>query len=160
MKKKTNRLKGSGENHTLLYTGKGLLGLEKASFMGPGTNLTKRLKMNSQPKSYSDTVSQAHDIRYGLSSNIKDIRDADEKFLKSLEKAKNENLDYKFNIYQGDIGIKSKIFLEDYLKIKPDTFTDFGIEKLSVEEINLYRHKLKELEQKGFGRYNSKKCKF
>ena len=155
--------KGRGENHAFLYTGtnnSNILGLERASFMGPGTNLTKRLKQNSKPKSYSDTVSQAHDIRYGLSSNKNDIRDADNKFLQSLEKAKNDGLDYKFNIYQGDIGIKSKIFLEDFLKIKPETFTDFGIEKLSVEEINLYRNKLKELEQKGFGRYNIKKCKF
>ena len=64
------RQKGRGENHAFLYTGKGLLGLERASFMGPGTNLTKRLKQNSQPKSYSDTVSQAHDIRYGIAKDI------------------------------------------------------------------------------------------
>jgi len=153
----TNKLKGYGENHAYLYTGatnSNILELEKASFMGPGTNLTKRLKQNSKPKSYSDKVSQAHDIRYGLSSNRNDIRKADNKFLQSLEKAKNENLDYKFNIYQGDIGIKSKIFLEDKIKIKPEFFTEFGIEKLTQEEINLYTNKLNELEQQGFG------CKF
>lgn len=152
---------GKGENHAFLYTGRtdsNMLGLERASYMGPNTNLTKRLKQNSQPKGYSDKVSQAHDIRYGLSSNVGDIRKADNKFLKSLEKAKNEKLDYKFNIIQGDVGIKAKIFLEDRLGVKPEFFTDFGIEKLTNEEINLYKDKLKELEQQGFGK--SYKCKF
>jgi len=82
------------------------------------------------------------------------------KFLKSLDKAKKKGLDYKFNIYQGDIGIKSKVFLEDRFGVNPETFTTFGIENLTTEEINLYKNKLKELELKGFGRYNIKKCKF
>ena len=154
---------GLGENHAFLYTGtnkSNILGLERANFMGPGTNLTKRLKQNSKPKTYSDTASEAHDIRYGLSSNIKDIRTADNKFLQSLEKAKNEKLDYKFNIYQGDIGIKSKIFLEDKLGVKPEFFTEFGINNLTKEEINLYTNKLKELEQQGFGKRIRNKCRF
>ena len=160
MRKK--QLKGYGENHTFLYTGKGILGLEKASFMGPGTNLTKRLKMNSQPKTYSDKVSQAHDIRYGLSENIVDIRKADNKMLQSLEKASKEKLDYEFNIKQGQVGIKSKIFLEDYMKINPKTFASFGKNDLSKEEIDLYTNKLNELEMEGFGykRKIIKKCKF
>ena len=161
--KQEKNMKGSGENHAFLYTGStksNILGLERGSYMGPGTNLTKRLKMNSQPKTYSDTVSQAHDIRYGLANDINDIREADMKFLKSLDKAKKKGLDYKFNIYQGDIGIKSKVFLEDRFGVNPETFTTFGIENLTTEEINLYKNKLKELELKGFGIYNIKKCKF
>jgi hypothetical protein len=158
VKQQKKTLKGAVENHALLYTGKGLLGLERASFMGPGTNLTKRLKMNSKPKSYSDTVSQAHDIRYGLAEDIKDIRVADMKFLKSLDKAKKEKLDYKVNIIQGHVGIKTKVFLEDRVGVSPEVFTSFGIDKLTTEEINLYKNKLKELEQKGFGL--RMKCKF
>ena len=157
---------GYGENHAYLYTGSNasnILGLERGNFMGPGTNLTKRIKQNSQPITYTDKVSQAHDIRYGLSKNIKDIRTADNKFLQSLDKAKNEKLDYKFNIYQGDIGIKSKIFLEDKVGVKPEFFTDFGINNLTKEEINLYTNKLKELEQQGFGKRIKRirhKCRF
>ena len=166
--KTSSRMVGLGERHAYIYTGSNasnILGLERASFMGPGTNLTKRLKQNSQPKTYSDKVSQAHDIRYGLSKDIKDIRTADKKFLKNLDKAKNEKLDYKFNIYQGDIGIKSKIFLEDKVGVKPEFFTDFGINNLTKEEINLYTNKLKELEMEGFGKRKMKlrirhKCKF
>lgn len=152
------RMKGSGENHAYLYTGKGILGLEKASYMGPSTLLTKRLKMNSQPKTYSDKVSQAHDIRYGLSENISDIRKADKKFLQSLKKASKEKLDYKFNIIQGTVGINTKVFLEDKLGVKPEFFTDFGIDKLTTEEISLYSNKLKTLEQEGFGHQMG--CKF
>lgn len=161
-KKQIKPIKGSGENHAYLYTGStksNILGLERASFMGPGTNLTKRLKQNSQPKTYSDKVSQAHDIRYGLSENISDIRIADNKMLKSLKKASKEKLDYKFNIIQGNVGINTKIFLEDKLGVKPEFFTDFGINNLTKEEIDLYSNKLKILQQEGFGVIRMK-CKF
>jgi len=166
MRKKS--LRGAGEKHAYLYTGSkssNILGLEKASYMGPGTKLTQRLLQNSKPKNYSDKVSQAHDIRYGLSQNTSDIRKADEKMLKSLEKAKREKLDYKFNIIQGEVGIKSKIFLEDKIGIKPEFFTDFGIDKLSSREATLYQNKLNELELQGFGakrhiRKIQNSCKF
>jgi hypothetical protein len=154
-------LSGAGEKHAYLYTGSkssNILGLEKGSYIGPGTRLTQRLLQNSKPKTYSDTVAQAHDIRYGLSQNTSDIRKADEKMLKSLEKAKREKLDYKFNIIQGEVGIKSKIFLEDKIGIKPEFFTDFGIDNLNSSEIKLYRNKLNELELQGFGHRNM--CRF
>ena len=161
MKNRRSKLKGCGsEHHAYLYTGHGILGLEKASYMGPGTDLSKRLRQNSKPKTYSDKASQAHDIRYGLAENITDIRKADNKMLKSLDKASKEKLDYKFNIIQGQVGINTKIFLEDRLGISPESFTDFGIDKLSTEEINLYSNKLKTLEQEGFGRRLSVKLIF
>ena len=73
----------------------------------------------------------------------------------SLEKAKREKLDYKFNINQGIYGIQAKIFLEDYFYVPKTTFTTFGEEHLSPEEKALYTKVLGEEQMKGFG-----KCKF
>ena len=161
------KLKGSGEKHAYLYTGSdnsNMLGLEKASYMGPDTLLFDRIISGSKPKTYSDTVSQAHDLRYSLAGNTADIRKADNKMLENLKKASNEKLDYQFNIKQGEIGIKSKIFLEDYLGVKPETFASFGKDKLSDVELLVYTNKLKELELEGFGKKKKlrrlKMCKF
>jgi hypothetical protein len=152
-------LRGGELYHQILYTGKGLLGIEQSNFSGPGTNLTKRLKRGDKGKTYIDKIANLHDINYGLAENYDDIRSADERMLRSLEKAKKEKLDYKVNIIPAEIGIKSKIFLEDYLKIPKEVFTEFGIDKLSTEEVNLYKQKKRELELQGFG-IKVLKCKF
>jgi len=154
------QMRGGEVYHQWLYTNKGILGIEQSNYSGPGTELTKRLKRGDKGKTYTDKIANLHDINYGLSENYDDIRKADERMLKSLEKAKREKLDYKVNILPAEVGIKGKIFLEDYLKIPKETFTEFGIDKLTNEEINLYRQKKKELELEGFGRNKYRGCKF
>jgi len=153
-------LRGGELMHQILYTGKGLLGIEQANFSGPGTQLTKRLKRGDKGKTYVDRIANLHDINYGLAENYNDIRNADNRMLRSLEKAKKEKLDYKLNIIPAEVGIKSKIFLEDKLGVPKETFTEFGIDKLTSEEIKLYKQKKTELEMEGFGKKIKMKCKF
>jgi hypothetical protein len=155
--------RGGEMYHQILYTGRGLLGIEQANYSGPGTELTKRLKRKDKGKTYVDKIANLHDINYGLAENYDDIRNADERMLRSLQKAKKEKLDYKFNIIPAEVGIKSKIFLEDKLGVPKETFTEFGIDKLTSEEIKLYKQKKSELEMQGFGSKRSisrRMCKF
>jgi hypothetical protein len=153
-------LRGGELAHQWLYTGKGLLGIEQANYSGAGTKLTKRLKRGDKGKTYVDKIANLHDINYGLAESYDDIRKADERMLRSLQKAKKEMLDYKFNIIPAETGIKGKIFLEDKLGVPKETFTEFGIDKLTNEEINLYKQKKRELEMEGFGKKIRMKCKF
>lgn len=155
---KTNTLK-SGEKHGLTYvqtsntTGKYVV----SNFTGPGTSLFERLKKNQKGLSYSDDVSMVHDLRYSLAKSDKDIRTADLKMIESLNRAKKDKLDFDFNINQGLYGIKTKNFLEDYIGVKPSSFTIYGEENLGEDEKSLYKKVLAQQELLGFG---FGRCKF
>lgn len=155
---KTNTLK-EGERHGLTYvqtsnkTGKYV----PSNFTGPNTALFERLKKNQKGLSYSDDVSMVHDLRYSLAKSDKDIRTADLKMIESLNKAKRDKLDFDFNINQPLYGIKTKNFLEDYIGVKPSSFTTYGEQNLGEDEKSLYKKVLAQQELLGFG---FGRCKF
>ena len=155
---KTNTLK-SDERHGLTYvqtsnkTGKYVV----SNFTGPNTSLFERLKKNQKGLSYADDVSMVHDLRYSLAKNDADVRTADLKMIESLNKAKRDKLDFDFNINQPLYGIKTKNFLEDYIGVKPTSFTTYGEQNLGEDEKSLYKKVLAQQELLGFG-YGM--CKF
>ena len=98
----------------------------------------------------SDKVSQAHDIRYGLAKNEDDVRIADQKMLRGLERLKREGTDRGLNIAPAMLGIRGKILAENFGLLSRSAFIDDDF-KPKPEGVELMKSKLKELEQQGFG---------
>ena len=55
-----------GENHAILKLPNGMPGI--ANFMGPGTQVVKRLQRGDPPRTASDKTAMRHDIDYGLAT--------------------------------------------------------------------------------------------
>jgi hypothetical protein len=60
--------------------------LARHQFLGPGTNLTKRLARGDRGINKLDRVARDHDIDYSRADNIEDIWKADKKFIKETDK--------------------------------------------------------------------------
>ena len=141
----------SGEQHTILYTKDGF---KPASYMGPKTQLLKRLKSGSKPVSESDKISMIHDIRYTLSKNADDVRKANLKMLETLDRTAKNKADYRYNIALAKGGIKAKVVLEDKFKVPRTFFTTFGGD-YPEEDRKIMEDTLKEYEQLGYGKKKS-----
>lgn len=144
----------SGERHSILYN-ENTKKYQPAYFMGPGTNIFERLKNGDDKKIFSkaDKTSLAHDLRYYLSNSHQDIRNADMKMVDKLKKLENNKEDSKWNTRIGRYGIQGKMLLEDKLKVPKKFFTTFGDYKNDkMENQNLAKNKLQELEQEGYGK--------
>ncbi len=140
----------SGERHVLLYTPEGF---KSSSYMGPSTHLHDRVKEGVEPITSSDRTAFAHDLRYHFANSHDDIRAADKKMVSKLDEIQKNKGDYLFNIYQGKLGIKAKMALENAGIAKPENFTTFGEWKEdSPEDQKMLRDKLNQLEQEGYGR--------
>ncbi len=143
----TSRQGFPGERHGVLRLPDGSFG--RANYMGPGTNLTERLKRGDPPRTYTDKVSQAHDIRYALASSQDDVAKADRKMIETLDNASGK--DSSFNINLGKWPIKAKYYAESKGLIAPGRIASFGEVKTGDENEQLVRAKLAELESEGFG---------
>ena len=99
-----------GEKHMIIYLPDGTY--NPAIYAGPGTQLLTRLKRGDKPLSYVDTVSQAHDIRYGLAQTEADVRTADNKMVQQIAQGRRTGKDSNFNLNQVDLN-KAKILLEE-----------------------------------------------
>lgn len=148
----------AGENHGPQRVG-GDGRLVLGSYIGPGTQLYKRISKGSQPVSATDKTAQAHDLRYALSGpNPQKIHDADLKMVAKLRQLKRDKKDSNFNVNVGLIPMQAKLAGEsagilDELQFAPKhNITDQHIK-------DLYEKKLKRLEQEGYGTpaYNLKK---
>lgn len=137
-----------GEIHAPVWTKDGL---KFGSYIGPGTDLVSRLKSGAEPVSESDRVAQAHDIRYGKAKNASDVRAADLRMVKKLDELQKNKKDYLFNIYMGKLPIKIKMLAEDLGVIKKGSFSDMKGESNATADA-----KLKELDQKGYGKKKKK----
>lgn len=147
----------SGERHVILY---GPNGFQSASYMGPATHLNDRIREGVEPVTKSDKVAQAHDLRYWAANSHDDIRAADKKMIAKLDDIQSKGEDYKLNIYQGKLGIKAKMAMEDWGVAKPENFTTFGDwENDSPEDQKMLRAKLAELEQEGYGQHGKGRSK-
>ncbi len=137
-----------GEHHQLLKLPNKKFG--RANYSGPGTRITARIKRNDPPRTLVDQVAQAHDIRYDLAEGGDDVRKADQKMLRSLERLKRENTDSRFNINPARLGIQAKIAAENFGLLSREAFIDTS-KKPSIGDRNILKSKLNQLEQKGFG---------
>ena len=105
----------------------------------------------------SDKVAELHDINYALAKNEGDIRLADQRMVNKLKEIERNKQDSAFNIKQGQIGIKTKMALED-IGIPKSAFTTFGDVK-EDRAIQILESKRQQLEQEGFGKPVKKKKK-
>lgn len=124
-------------------------GYSRGNYLGPRTEIAARLRRGDQPINFADTEAQAHDIRYTLARNAADVRRADERMIAVLSRGQKERLDYPGNLLLGKTGIQAKVALEN-LGVPPTAFTSFG--GVSPADREMMTAKLKELEQRGFGR--------
>lgn len=165
--KTVNFLTGSklkpGEKHAIVYDPVNKK-YTAANYIGPGTDLLTRLKRGDKPIVKSDKVAQAHDIRYTLSKDIKEIKEADSKMVNKLKSLRKNKEDSNFNTYPAQIGIQanqllSKILPEKYFDKFVNYMTDYkkSNKELTEEDKKLLDDKLKELESEGYGINKKKK---
>lgn len=107
-----------GEKHAILRLPNGKL--QTAQYIGPGTNLIPRLKMNNPGLTDADRVAKMHDIEYTLAqySGDRDTqknmgRAADIRMINSLDKIAREGRDTPFNTQIARNAIKLKTIGED-----------------------------------------------
>ena len=147
-----------GEKHAILQLPNGKYGM--ASYMGPNTELIKRLRRNGgdPPRGNSDKASQAHDIRFALAQDadtkeeqIKQIRRADNKMVDALNRVSDNKSDSRFNIELGRKLIQGKILAEEAGLMKKGSFGG-DLKKLSKEDRELLTKKERELDMEGYGK--------
>jgi hypothetical protein len=109
-----------GENHGVLWVpGRGF---QRASYMGPGTQIIKRIQRGDKGKTPIDQISKLHDIDYTIASGLaKDEqehaqmgREADQRMINNGWKAYKEGKENIFNLAEGAGLIKAKTLLEDW----------------------------------------------
>ena len=151
----TGRDAFSGEKHAILELKNGKFGM--ANYMGPGTQLVKRLRRGDPPRTKSDKVAMRHDIDYALASGlsnkeaqVKAIREADERMVSSLNRISNENGDSKKNIFQGRRLIQGKMAAEDAGLMQKGSFGG-DLKKISDDDKILLMSKRAGLNQEGYG---------
>lgn len=135
----------AGEKHAILKLANGKYGV--ANYMGPGTQLEKRLRRGDPPRTASDRVAQAHDSRYALAKSQKDVASADRKMIAKLKQLQKQRLDSSFNIQMGMRPIQAKLHAESLGLVKPGKIASFG----DATDRGLVEGKLRELEQEGYG---------
>lgn len=116
-----------GEKHMILQLKNGKNGV--ANFMGPGTQVEKRLRRNDPGRTPADTVAKRHDIDYALASGARDtagqfkqIRAADNRMINSLKKIQANKSDAGRNIQAGMRLIQAKKLGEDVGILGKDKF--------------------------------------
>ena len=139
-----------GEKHAILKLPNGKYGM--ANYMGPGTQLEKRLKRGDPPRCPADAVSKAHDLRYSITTNSDDIRDADVKMVDKMGKIK----DAPHNIFLGKRLIQAKMAAEDLGIMKKDAFVK-KMKKRSREDSEILKTELGKMEMQGYGRKKRRK---
>ncbi len=110
-----------GENHGILKMPNG--SLERAAYMGPGTQVIKRLKFGVRGKTPVDRIAQRHDIDYSLATTPEEVRQADLRMVNSTANVSRARQDHPFNIAQANL-MKPKIFAEKYLGANRFGFAD------------------------------------
>lgn len=137
-----------GETHSpLIVNGK----MRVASYVGPGTQIIKRLKRGDKPLTETDSVAQLHDINYALAQNLDDVRNADIRMIEKLKQIEKNKGDSKLNIMVGKKGIETKVYLENKGLLDKNKFFDNNYGSLSDEDKQLLENKRNELIQKGYG---------
>ena len=145
----------TGEKHSLLQLPNGKLGV--ANYMGPGTHIIERLKRGDPPRTESDKVAQAHDIRYALASGVKSkekqaqmIRDADQRMVNALDRISRAGTDDTKNIFIGKRLIQAKMLGEDAGVIPKGSFGG-DLKNIPDDDRIMLMSKSAGLNQEGYG---------
>ena len=108
-----NRLE-KGEKHAPLLMPDG--SLEIGNYIGPGTQAPKRAARGDRGMTPVDDLAMRHDALYSLAKTKKDIRLADEDFLRILKRGVVK--DHPMNLRTGELGIASKYAAETRTGVK------------------------------------------
>lgn len=138
-----------GEKHALLKLPNGKYG--RANFMGPGTQLTKRLKRGDIGRTPSDNVAMMHDINFNLATSVDDIRAADKRMVNTLKKIEARGTDSKFNTQQGMRLIQAKMIGEEAGILDPRRFAG-SLKGASPADKPMVLEARKKLEMEGYGK--------
>jgi hypothetical protein len=145
----------AGEKHMILQLKNGKNGV--ANYMGPGTQVVQRLKRGDPGRTPSDTVAKRHDIDYALSAGsrtradqFKQIREADNRMISSLQKIEANNGDAARNIQAGMRLIQAKKMGEDAGIIGKDKFAG-PLRNIPDDEKILLMSNRASLTQQGYG---------
>lgn len=145
-----------GEHHAILQLPNGKNGI--ANFLGPGTQIIKRLERGDPPRTESDAVAKMHDINYELASGepsledqLKSVRMADKRMVNSLERIERAKGDAPRNIFLGKNLIKAKMLGEDIGVLSKKEFAG-PLVKLSDKEKDILLTNQSKLAQDGYGR--------
>lgn len=136
-----------GEKHAIQRLPNGYFGT--ANFTGPGTQIEKRIARGDQPRSLTDKVSMAHDLRYSLANGDAGLmRKSDLIMVNSLKKIRKNKTGSRFNTIPAQKGIEAKMKLEDAGFTSPNTFINVGAKIKSPKTL---KARLKLLHQEGYG---------
>ena len=151
----TARPSFQGEKHAILRLPNGRMGI--ANFMGPQTQVIKRLQRNDPGRTPSDMTAKMHDIQYNLAQGanseqeqLRLIRDADNRMIRNLNRIEAEGSDSRFNTKQGKL-IAAKTKLEDAGVLDPKKFAG-NLRDIPESENILLNKAKKELEMEGYGK--------
>ena len=145
-----------GEKHAILDRGGGR-GYVGANYMGPGTNVKKRLQRGDIGITPVDMLAMKHDVAYRKAQGAKSkadqlrmIRKADEDMVAGLKKIVALGADNPMNIKQAQL-IIAKLGAEKAGLISKGSFGG-ELEKISKEEMNLLNKAETGLTQMGYGK--------
>jgi hypothetical protein len=145
---------GHNEIHAPQYTEKGF---RFGQFIGPGTKIYDNLRKGAKPVSNTDKTAKLHDIMFTLAETPEEVRAADLRMVKNLDRIQKEKSDYKFNIYMGKLPIKAKMLAEDWGIMKKGSFSGMNGAKVSKENRELLEREKTQLTQEGYGKGKKKK---
>ena len=144
-----------GEKHAILALANGKYGV--ANYMGPGTQVVKRVERNDPPRTLSDKIAQRHDIDYTLASGMKSkdkqlkaVREADDRMINSLKRLESQKLDDRKNILLGKQIIKAKTIAEDLGVLDKSKFAG-DLEDISDKDKMKLLSKRASLAMEGYG---------
>jgi len=147
----------SGEKHMILKLPNGKSGV--ANYMGPGTQVIKRLERGDPGRTPADMVAKRHDIDFTLAQQAPNkkiqmqlARAADNRMINSLKKIQKgaHGGDAFRNVQAGLRGIEAKVALENRGLLNPSTFAG-PLKTYTPKEQNLLISARNDLEQKGYG---------
>jgi hypothetical protein len=139
-----------GEKHALLKLPNGKIGV--GNYIGPGTNLIKRLKRGDPPRTEVDKVAQAHDIRYALAKSQSDVRRADNIMINKVNQIARVRGDATRNIAQASL-MRVKVLGEDLGLLRKDAFSGDLSKNANIptKDKRMLTRKLNELAPQGYG---------
>ena len=153
----------AGERHAILQLPNGKYGV--ANYMGPGTQVIKRLKRGDPPRTLSDKTAMRHDIDYALAAGLKNkeaqnkaIREADKRMVKNLDRIAKMKGDAKKNIFQGRRLIQGKMAAEDVGLMEKGSFGG-DLAPISDEDKIILMSNRARLGQEGYGNLPAQQLK-
>jgi hypothetical protein len=145
----------AGENHAILKLANGKTGI--GNYIGPGTQVIKRVARNDPGRTPVDMLAMRHDIDYTIAAAeaknknqlLKMGRKADLRMIAGTKRLEANKGDSKANILQAK-AISAKVAAEDLGILSKEKFIG-DLEKLSDKDLILLKSKRAELSQQGYG---------